>query len=421
MRVISIPNPTLSIEYRTYLAGQYSSGQTSLDVLSNVSFAANDFVVIGEVGEELTELEQIASLTGKNTIDITGLNFEHPKDTPITKSNWDQFSLEYRFATTDAWSLLTTSSLQWDKLNSIYHHDAGTNTTEYRFRFYNSSSLEYSEYSPTVTGLGFTRQQVGYMIREVRKITNDLDGRVAGDRAIMRFFNKAQDIIRGAKSDWEFLKVTDTSVTTVASQKKYALPDSIGNTGNVSDIRFNYNDGSTNIIYPLKFLSEKEFDLYDRDQDRTEDDYAAVYTFAEADDSSSTGYIRVNPIPKTTGYGTFHIRINRDMTDLDTVDDSTLVPIPSLLEDFAIAQMEKINGNEAKSQLYENLFYGRRQVGQRVVNADTGIALLIKLDNARKTASGQPMSLWNFKGQKPLKTFYNNRFVSNDWIKETYF
>ena len=38
-----------------------------------------------------------------------------------------------------------------------------------------------------------------------------------------------------------------------------------------------------------------------------------------------------------------------------TVDDETQVPLPNLLEDFAVAQIEKIKGNEDKAKVYEDL------------------------------------------------------------------
>ena len=53
MRRVTIGNPDLRNTYKTYLASAYSSG-TTLTVLSNVSFAANDLAVVGDVGEELT-------------------------------------------------------------------------------------------------------------------------------------------------------------------------------------------------------------------------------------------------------------------------------------------------------------------------------------------------------------------------------
>ena len=421
MRRVTVGNPSVDNTYRTFLAVAYSSG-TSLSVLSNVSFAPDDLIVLGEPGEELSELERVSSITGKTTITLAAaLDFSHPKDTPLYRVNWNFASIEGRSSSAGTFAEITQSPIQWDKLNTVYYHSDGTDTWQYRFRFYNSVTATYSEYSPTVTGAGFTRSSVGYMIRQVRQITNDLDGRVAGDRAIIRFFNMAQDIIRGAKRDWSWLKVSDTSTTTTASIKEYGLPTLVGNTGNISDIRYRYDDGTNDIIYQLKFLSEKEFDTLDQDQGQSTDDYVTFYTFKEPDSSNASGYIRVNPIPKTTGRGTFYIRYFREMADMDTVDDETLVPIPSLLENFAISQMEKIRGNETRSALYEELFYGKQQVGRRMANVDVGISLLMKLDATKKIPSGQPLSLVRFKGPRGVARFYNNRFVSSDFLKETYF
>ena len=421
MRAVSIANPSLVSPYKTYLASAYTSG-VSLTVLSNVSFSGNDLIVVGEPGEELTELQTISNISGKTTITLkAALNFAHIKDTPIYKHNWNFVEIEGRSTSSGIFALITQSPIQWDKLNTVYYHAAGTNTWEYRHRFYNSVTATYSEYGPTVTGLGFTRSQVGYMIRQVRQITNDLDGRIAGDRAIIRFFNAAQDIIRGVKTNWWFLRVTDTSTTTTVNINKYALPTNVSNTGNVEDVRYQFNDGTINLIYQLKFYSEREFDLLVEDQNRSTDDYAKIYTFKEADSSSASGYLLVEPIPKTTGRGTFHIRYNREMADLDTVDDETLVPLPVLLENFAIAQMERIKGNEAKAQIYADLFYGRQQVGRRIISSDMGINLLIKLDNAKKRPAGQPFSLVRYRGVDRENKFYNNRFVDRDYLVETYF
>jgi len=418
---VTVGNPSVDNTYRTFLSSAYSNGIT-VSVLSNVSFAGNDLLVFGEPGEELTELETLSSITGKTTLTMSAaLDFAHPKDTPIYRVNWNFVDLEGRATSAGTFETLTLSPIQWDKLNTVYYHSAGTDTWQYRFRFYNSITATNSEYSPTIAGSGFTRSSVGYMIRQVRQTANDLDGRVSGDRGIIRFFNMAQDIIRGVKSDWSWLKVTDTSVTTTASTKKYALPALIGNLGNVDDIRYRYDDGTNDLIYQLKYIPEKEFDSLDRDQNQSTDDYVTFYTFQEPDSSSASGYIRVNPIPTTSGRGTFYIRYFREMPDMDTVDDETLVPIPSLLENFAVAQMEKIKGNENKSALYEDLFYGKQQVGKRMNNVDVGISLLIKLDVAKKSPAGQPMQLKRWRGRRGVGNFYNNRFVSSDWLKETYF
>lgn len=417
MRSISVANPSIANVYKTYLTAAYVSG-ISLSVVSNVSFSANDFVVIGEPSEESTELQRISALSGKETLTlIAALNFEHTRSSPVYRVNWNYVIIEGRALSTDVWARLTESPIQWDKLNTVYNHVAGTNTWQYRHRFWDSFNDRLSEYGPTILGSGFTRSQVGYMLRQVRQVTNDLNGRVAGDRAIIRFFNSAQDIIRGYKADWSWLKVTDTSITTTASINKYGLPANIGNLGNVEDVRYRYDDGAANdITYQLKFKNEKEFDALVEDNERSTDDYVKVYTFSEADSSNASGYILVEPIPKTTARGTFYIRYHREMADLDTVDDETLVPIPSLLENFAIGQMEWIKDNEDKARLYE-----RWLVSDNDKVIPKGIAMLFKLDAAKRRPSGQPFSLKRWRGRRGANQFYNRGYINADYQRETYF
>jgi hypothetical protein len=103
------------------------------------------------------------------------------------------------------------------------------------------------------------------------------------------------------------------------------------------------------------------------------------------------------------------------MDTLNTVDDSTPVPLPQLLENFAIAHVERIKGNDTKAKLYEDMFYGipdKYKQGAII----GGLALLDNLDNANKRPQGQPRSLWSYKGDKLTK-----RYMNRDYVKENYF
>ena len=423
MRKVVIANPTVINTYKTFLATAYTVGATTLDVLSNVSFAAGDVPVIGNTGEEEAEQEQLSTITGKNTLNLSAsLDFDHPKDTPIFKVAWNFVEIEWRSSSAGTFATLTQSPIQWDKLNTIYFHDAGTDNSEYRFRFYNSVTATYSEYSPTVTGSGFERNQVGYMIREVRKVINDPDGRVMSDKEIIRAFNEGQDIIRGTKDNWWFLKGENSSTTTTASDSNYALASAIGSTGNLDKILYRYNDGSaTDITYPLKFKTEAEFDMLVTDNDRSDDDDVECYTLKPADSSSDAGYFEVYPTPATTGRGTFIQRYFKQITDLATVSDETVIPFPQILENFAIGQAEAIKGNENKAAIYNGLFYGKRQEGRRTIQADTGINMLSRMDAFKRRPSGQPLSLKRYRGQRAIQGLYGQRYGDNrDELREKY-
>jgi len=417
MRKVTIPNSTLLDDtYKTNVSSAYSSG-TTLTVLSSVSYTANDLIVVGEIGEELTELKKITAAPTVTTLTLaSALNFAHPKDTPVYKVAWDNVCIERNAV------LITTSAIQWDKKDTIYFDSSGSNTDSYRYRFYNSVSLTYAEYSPSVTGAGYTRPSLGYMIREVRKIIQDVERKIVTDTEVIRFINAAQDIISGVRPDWWFLRKENNSVTTTAGTRQYTLPSDIGNLGTVDSIRYNFNDGTTDEIYHLKFLPFAEFDYEVRDNTNdstTRDDHTEYYTLREADTTYPTGSFEVWPIPATTNYGTFYVRYFEEMDDLDDVADETQVPIPAILENYAIAQCYKVMGKEDLGTYYDNLFWGPAgEVKGRV--RLTGIALLEQLNQSQKRPLGQPRSLWRFSGQRAIDQLFHNRVIDRDEIHEKY-
>ena len=430
MRTVYIRNPDLGTQEKTFLTAAYASG-TSLSVINNFAFAADNLGIVGQPGEEKTESKKISAISGSATLTLaSALNFAHPKDTPVFKSPWDQVEISSRVSS-GAWSVLSTSGLQWDKPYTLYVHSAGDTTYDYRWRFYNSVAVTYSEYSPTYAATGFTRDQVGYMIREVRKITRTQDNEeVVSDREIIRQLNSAHDIIYGIRKDWWFLKFEDSTMKTVTSSYQYNL-DLIGGgvanapaanftLGYIDKIRFRYNDGTIDTTYPLKFRSENEFDGLIADNLRQTDDNVNIYTLKPGDSSSKNGYAWVYPTPATTDRGTFVIRAFRKFQLLDDDIDTTPLPIPEILENYVISFIERVRGNDAKADYYQDLFYGpppAKETNRRL----TGIALLEQLQ-ARQTPTGQAQSLSRFRGQKSLGRYYGNRPSSNrDYLKENFF
>ena len=418
MRKIIISNSVLTDDsYKTGLSSAYSSG-TTLTVYSNVSFAANDLAVIGELGEETTELKKVDSISGAATITLaSALNFSHSKDTPVYRVAWDQVEIDRNQ------TLISTSAIQWDHKDTIYYDSPGTATDSYRFRFYNSVLATYSEYSPTITGAGYPRNSLGYLIREVRKVIRDKERKLVTDDEIIRFINAAQDIISGVRSDWWFLRNENSSTTTTAGTSKYALPSGIDNLGVTDTIRYNYNDGTTNEIYQLKFIPLLEYDYISRDNRNTDtirDDWVQYYTLLPADSSSASGYYNVWPIPKTTGRGTFYVRYFEEMTDLDDVADTTQVPLPQIIEDYAIAMCYKILNREDIAKVYEDRFWGPAGEikGRRGL---TGLALLEQLNYNQKRPKGQPRSLVDFTGREPLRRLFGNVRIDRDRLHEDYF
>lgn len=426
MRRIRIPNPLLDKNYRTYLDADYSSG-TALTVSNNASFAANDFLVAGEPREEEAELRQISTVSGNTTINInSAFRFSHNKATSLYKSLWDFVSLERRTSSAGAWAEITQSAIQWDnKLNeTVYFDSAATSAYEYRFRYYNSSSATYSEYSDTQSGAAAGRTTVRYMVDEVRRLTNDIERKIIeSDDEIIRAFNRAQDIIYTHNAKYWFLyvdthKLGSLSIAATAGNDEYTLAN-LTNYGHLAGIAYEYNSGGTHEIYRLRKISDAEFDREDSDQNATDDDWPTVFKLLPADSSSANGYFKITPDILTSSIGTFWPLYYEKMANLDSPADTTQVPLPDLLIDYGIAYVERIKGNETKAKMYEaSLVSDSENITPK------GLIMLDKLDNAQKDTVGQPRQVWRFRGQKAISRLYGTKTISSrqrDQILENYF
>lgn len=425
IRRLRITNPLLSNNYKTYLNAAYSSG-VALTVKSNVSFAANDLLVVGEPTEEFAELKKLDSISGSVTLNLpSALNFAHNKETPVYKSLWDNISIEGRSSSAGVFAEITQSAIQWDNKNNetVYFHSSGDDNWEYRFRFYNSVTTTYSEYSPTITGAQPGRKTVRYMVIQVRKTVQDELRKLVTDQEIIRFFNRAQEIIYAHNPRYWFLYIDTykgaSGIASVANQSVYDL-DTYTTFGHLDSIRYKYTSGGTNLLYHLKKMPDVEFDARVRDLNKTTDDWVKFYKLLPADSSSDMGYFQVDPTPKNA-VGTFYPNYYEKMADLSLISDSTQVPIPSILEDFAISQILRIKGDEQRANLYETQFYGPEDRNKDTRKL-TGMALLDELDDQQKRSQKQIGELIRFRGQKAGSRFFGEDTSFNaDQIRENYF
>ncbi len=423
MRKIIIPIPDFSHTEKTYLDADYSTG-TALTVENNYGFADNDIAIIGQPGEEKTESKDVASQTGNTTINISGaLKFSHNKSAIVYRYEYDQYEI-YRYRS-GSWTLISTSNIQWDKLETIYIDTSGLSTDSYKFRLLNSVSSAVSDYSPSVAATGFTSSQVGYMIDQVRKILGDQERKIVTDDEIIRQFNRVQDIVKAIRPNWWFLRKENSSITTIVNIRKYGLLTYLSDLNYIDTVRYKYLSGAVNNTYQLGKRSLVEMDYLTRDGNATGDDWPSCYTIEPPDSVDTVGYITIDKPPLTTGLGTFYIRYFKNMTNLSTVSDATDIPIPSILEDFAIAYGFRVKGDETKANIYEQRFWGP-QVGHNTSIVEksrevTGLRLLEVMQNSKGKAIGQPESLKKWRGRRAIKTMFQSSSLNRDELHEKFY
>lgn len=151
--------PDITSYEKTYLSGDEALAQTTLSVISGKNFSANDYVVIGNPGEETCEIRKVSSQTD-TTLVTDALDFAHPRGTEITYIPFNQIVVVRSEDSGTTYSALTAVDIRPDLVETYIPRTSDASTDYYKCRFYNSTTTLYSSYSDEVIGTGFAENSV---------------------------------------------------------------------------------------------------------------------------------------------------------------------------------------------------------------------------------------------------------------------
>lgn len=152
--VINIDLQSILGTPKTFLSGSIASGVTNLSVLNSYGMTANDYLLVGELGSEKTEVVQISNVPTPTTLTVTATKFPHPNNTLIQKIYFNQVKIEKSTDGGGVWNVVETLGINGDQSSVDYVASGAISNDYYRSRFYNSSALVYSEYTNTITAQG---------------------------------------------------------------------------------------------------------------------------------------------------------------------------------------------------------------------------------------------------------------------------
>lgn len=394
MRVITIVNPKiLGVPYTT-LSQDYSSG-TTLTVEDSTNFADNDLILIGGRGNEQAEIVDLtASPPTAGTMTITAMNFAHASDESVQKSLWDQYDLQVATSEGGEWSNVVTGAVfDWGSDSTEYVHTAGEAGYYYRSRYLNSALATESSWSDSVVGTGLTRLQVGALIGRVRKKAKEETASSTTDKEIIASFNAVNDIVKGLNRRWWFLK-TEYEFLTEADTRAYDLPSDYER---AYRLKYNFNDGTENIEYYLRFTSLTQFEYEYRNLDADSSDDLVHYSM---DDINSQAVI--GPSPLTAGY-TLTLVYFQEIVDVNSYGDTVQIPLADLYVHYATAEVWENKDNEKKAQYHKGEFSNMLEVLEQMRN---------------KTPTPKEMKTW--RGRKAMQRMYGSRRVYSDADREKY-
>ena len=226
---VLIENQTLlQNPIQTFLTLDLASGSASATVKNITGFKVNQVLILGELGNEGTELIYTHASTAPTGSTITfsaNTVFPHSSGTPLYVIDFDE--IEISNATPSATStknVLNTIPIQVDSLYTIYD-DTVSSTGYYFSRFFNSITSSFSQYSDTIPVSGYPINSARQIIDNALGMINKQTSELLTDTFCFNEINNCQmEVLREYKR-WSFMQVFDYSLGQITTgQWRVAVP-----------------------------------------------------------------------------------------------------------------------------------------------------------------------------------------------------
>lgn len=228
MKQVSISNANLMSEMpQTYLVGDTAAGVSSITVKNITGFAINQILIIGEIGNEGTEMIKTHTSTAPTGSTITlGANtvFAHSAGTQIRVMIYDQVRISSAATIGGIQTILDTIYVTMD--NDYTTFTDNTLTTGYYYsRFVNSLTGAYSIDSDAIPVGGYTPLSARLIIDNALEMINKESSPLLNDTFCYHQLNNCQEEVLREYKRWSFLQVFAYGLGELTTgQWKIALP-----------------------------------------------------------------------------------------------------------------------------------------------------------------------------------------------------
>lgn len=225
--------------------------------------SANKKIVVGEIGQEGTEIAEISSVDSVIQITLTsGLSFDHSIDDPVFLLKYDQYEVSSASSLTGSKSVLGTNDIEVDDYVSEF--DASVGSSNYVFiRYKDSIGGTFSNYSDGVLASGYVQSSVQFILNQIRLRANLGDGNeIATDQDLVDFANDALEDLESKRKNWSFLQKTGRFDLTAGIQT-YTPPTDLADPDSIEAFR---KAGDSN---RFRYMDKQEFDRKMREIPKT--------------------------------------------------------------------------------------------------------------------------------------------------------
>lgn len=351
--VIDIYNPETTDWEKSYLSNPISEGVTSAEVKNNNRFAANDRIMIGEMGGEQTEVVTVSAVNANGTTLTIGTTVHpHSADDPVYVMRFDQVKIYRSTNSGSSYSVLTTQNLDVDNADLMTHYDDTTSASGYlyKFTFYHSVSTLESAFSDVIASTGWRRRQVGRIVDEIlQEVADPAEIHISRGELLGYFNDVNDDLLVNVAKPYDFLR-TRTTLTRTANALTVDFPtNSDGEQTMWAFDRMDYNytdtttDPDTDVMDTITILPEEEFRNKYADIEVTSSNVDDAKPVAMCLDTSVDKF-RYWPASENTISNAFYLHYFKYFTTIDSEGDVIETPTPKIYKLYAKAMYYRKRG-----------------------------------------------------------------------------
>ena len=253
--------PLLEGKEKTFLIAAPASAASTISVADIGQFSVGQYILIGNLGAEKSEVIRIHASTAPSGSTITLASntvWAHSINDTVTQIDYNQVEFSRATTLTGSKSVLTTTGVEADDVWTAYNDT--TNSTGFFFvRYKNSSTSVYSDYSSGLNYTGFERGSVRKLKEAALALTNEhISDLITDDFLLNELNNWQDDVVR--QKDWDF-ELESATDTVVSGQKSYSFP--------TSPASFKYTDSARSILQlwvhsrtKLTYIDKRDYEDY---------------------------------------------------------------------------------------------------------------------------------------------------------------
>ncbi|HET8708932.1 MAG TPA: hypothetical protein VFL85_01485 [Candidatus Saccharimonadales bacterium] len=343
--IVTAFNPSLDNLQKSYLSNSYAAGATSLVVRDANGFAANDFILLGDMGNEKSEVVQVSAVNAdKITLTISATKFPHSSDDPVYVLKYNQIKF-YRSTTTidGSYTEQAAVDISVDAPETNYDDATGLSSYFYKISYYNSETTVESSFSDPIPGSGYTRKQVGAILNDFFTEVGDREQTYMSVPQALSVMNEVNDDLTSQSSKpYRFLRAS-TTLTITANEDRIALPDDV-----LAFDRATYNavDGITNRTDIINVVDIEEMEYIKYDNSAATSDALDSIALDE-----TTNELVLYPTPKTTQADKITLYYWKKFSDFDSLGDTIETPTPRIYKLFLAGRFYRNRGLHDQSFL----------------------------------------------------------------------